>query len=177
MKTTTNSSTWCLARLSTVGDRKFPVAPMLTGTVYLERSLERSASARHVDTLSICLQITWRPTSSRCKCPRSDSSHYRTQSTAKGSVFGAVSMFFVCVWNISGTADGICAKCTRETCLVPRSEVWRSRSKAKGQGQQGQKRHFSVLLAACVRFMFGKTSVASRSFFIDGLSKVTVPVV
>ena len=87
-----------LARLSTVGDQKFPVAPMLTGTVYLQRSLERSASARHLDTLSICLQITSEDLPLLAvKCPRSDSSHYRTQSTANGFVFGAVSMFFVCV--------------------------------------------------------------------------------
>ena len=33
--------------------------------------------------------------------------------------------------------------------------------KIKGQGHQGQKQHFSVLLAACMRFMFGKTSLAS----------------
>jgi len=30
--------------------------------------------------------------------------------------------------------------------------------KVKGQGHHGQKRHFSALPAACVRFMFGKTS-------------------
>ena len=30
--------------------------------------------------------------------------------------------FFGCVWNISGTAEQICAKFTRKTCLVPRSE-------------------------------------------------------
>jgi len=40
--------------------------------------------------------------------------------------------------------------------------------KVKGQGHQGQKRHFSVLLAACVRFMFDKTSLAS-SFVFDFL--------
>jgi len=39
--------------------------------------------------------------------------------------------------------------------------VWRSRSKVKGQGHQEQKQHFSTLSAACVRFMFGKTSLAS----------------
>jgi len=39
--------------------------------------------------------------------------------------------------------------------------VWRSLLKVKRQRLQGQKRHFSALLAACVRFMFGKTSLAS----------------
>jgi len=33
--------------------------------------------------------------------------------------------------------------------------------KVKGQGQHGQKRRFLALLAACVWFMFGKTSLAS----------------
>jgi len=36
----------------------------------------------------------------------------------------------------------------------------------KDQGQQGQKQHFSALLAACVRFMFGKTSLASGLFLV-----------
>jgi len=35
--------------------------------------------------------------------------------------------------------------------------------KVKGQGNQGQKRYFSALSAAYVRFMFGKTSLASSS--------------
>ena len=33
--------------------------------------------------------------------------------------------------------------------------------KVKGQGRRGQKRHFSTLPAACVRFMFGETSLSS----------------
>jgi len=42
--------------------------------------------------------------------------------------------------------------------------VWRSRSKVKVT--RDQKRHFSALLVACVRFMFGKTSLASSCLFI-----------
>ena len=38
--------------------------------------------------------------------------------------------------------------------------------KVKGQGHQGQKRHFSALLAACVRFMFGRTSLASSLVYV-----------
>ena len=49
-------------------------------------------------------------------------SFYRTQWIAWGSVFGAVCDFFVCVWNISGTAEQICAKFTVKTCLVPHSD-------------------------------------------------------
>jgi len=50
-----------------------------------------------------------------------------------------------------GTAERICAKFTWKTCLVPHSE------KFEGQGHQGQKWHFS---AACMQFMFAKTSLA-----------------
>ena len=77
---------------------------------------------------------------------------YCMQKTAEGFVFGAISLwFFVCVWNISGTAKRICAKFTRKRCLVPRSDEF--------EGHQGQKRHFLALLMACVQFVFGKTSV------------------
>jgi len=45
---------------------------------------------------------------------------YHMQWTAQGSVFGAVT--FVCVWNISGIVEPICAKFIWKTCLVPRSD-------------------------------------------------------
>jgi len=46
------------------------------------------------------------------------------------------------------------------------STTWTSlKVMVKGQGHQGQKRHFSALSAACVRFVFAKTSLAS-SFFV-----------
>jgi len=64
-----------------------------------------------------------------------------------------------CVWNISGTAERICAKFTWKTCLIP------GLNEFEGQGQRsrspGTKTAFSALLAVCVRFMFGKTSLAS----------------
>jgi len=59
-----------------------------------------------------------------------------TCSSAEGSVFGAISLwFFVCVWDISGTAERICTKFRGKTCLVPHSEEFegqgrRSRSKS-----------------------------------------------
>ena len=67
-----------------------------------------------------------------------------------------------CVWNISGTDERICAKFTRKTGLVPRSDEfegqrWRS---------QGQKWNFLALSVACVWFMFGKTSLTS-SYLLD----------
>ena len=92
---------------------------------------------------------------------------YRTQWTAEGSVFlRCQSVFFVCARNISGTAERICAKFTRKTYLVPRSDEFEGQTvKVKGQGHQGQKRHFSAHSAACVRFMFGTTSLASSLNF------------
>jgi len=71
-------------------------------------------------------------------------------------------IFFVCVWNVSGTAEQICTKFTRNTCLVPLSNEF------EGQCQRsrspGTKRHFSALLAACVWFVSGKTSLLSSSY-------------
>jgi len=87
----------------------------------------------------------------------------RTQWTAEGSVCGAVSLWsFVCVWNIPATAERICAKFTRKTCLVSRSDEFQGqRSRSPGT----KKRHFSAISAACVRFVFGKTSLASSIIF------------
>ena len=42
--------------------------------------------------------------------------------------------------------------------------VWRSRSKVKSQGHQGQRRHFPALSAACVRFIFDKTLASAFCF-------------
>jgi len=39
------------------------------------------------------------------------------------------SVVFVCVWNISGTAERICAKFTQKACFVPRSDKSRSQVK------------------------------------------------
>ena len=123
---------------------------------------------------------------------------------------------FVCVWNISGTAERICAKFTEKTCLVPRSDefegqgqrstvkvttdirtkfsadiletaericdkftrktslviAWTSlKVRVKGQRSRSrgtEKRHFSVIsTTAYVRFMFDKTSLASRYKFSE----------
>jgi len=39
--------------------------------------------------------------------------------------------------------------------------------KVKDQGHQGQKRHFSALLADCMQFVFGKTSLAFSWLLIE----------
>ena len=61
--------------------------------------------------------------------------------------------------DISGIAELICAKFTRKTCLLPHSDEF------EGQGQRsrspGTKNAFSALSAACMQFVFGKTSLAS----------------
>jgi len=57
------------------------------------------------------------------------------------------------------TAERICAKFTWNTCFVSRSDEF------EGEGHQGQKTAFSALSAACMQFMFGKTSLASNVYF------------
>ena len=46
---------------------------------------------------------------------------------------------------------------TGKACLVSCSDEFESQRSRS----QGQKRHFLALSAACMRFMFGKTSLAS----------------
>ena len=63
---------------------------------------------------------------------------------------------------MSETAERICAKFMRKTCLVGRSDEF------EGQGQRsrspGTKTAFSAISAACMRFMFGKTSLLIYAF-------------
>jgi len=75
--------------------------------------------------------------------------------------------FWRCLWPFlfvyePGTAERICAKFTRKTCLVPRSDEFEG-LKIKGQRSRspGTRTTFSALSAACVRCVFGKTSLAS----------------
>ena len=82
----------------------------------------------------------------------------------RSPILAAAEVLFVCVWNISVTAERICSQIHIEVVFGPSTgRVWRSRWKVKGQsqGHQGQKRYFSALSAAWVQFMFGKTSLAS----------------
>ena len=82
---------------------------------------------------------------------------YGTQRTAEGSVLGAVSLCFFC----------LCVKYLGEPLngFAPDSHgrrVWsldqtNFKVKGDGQGHRDKKRHFS---AACVRFTFGKTTLA-----------------
>jgi len=89
------------------------------------------------------------------------------QWTAEGSVFDTVSLlFFACAWNISETAEGICAKFTGKTCLVPRLDDFEDQGqKSKVKVTMGKKLHFLAFLPAYVRFMFGKTSLSSSLLF------------
>jgi len=73
-----------------------------------------------------------------------DAVHYScTQWTAEGSVFGVVSLwFFVCVWNVSGTAEQFVPNSHGRRVFSLLRRVRRSRSKVKCQGHQGQKTAF-----------------------------------
>jgi len=89
---------------------------------------------------------------------------------AESSVFGAVSLWFLyvcmkCLWNRWTDLRQIH---TEDAFGPSLGQVWKSKSKVKGQGHQGQKRHFLALSAACVRFMFRKTSLASRCYLVRG---------
>ena len=65
-------------------------------------------------------------------------------------------VFCLCMKYLLGTTELICAKFTLKMCLVPHSDEFEGqRSRSPGT----KKRHFWALSAACVRFMFGKTSL------------------
>jgi len=62
-----------------------------------------------------------------------------------GFCFSARSVcgFLFVIWNISGTVERNCAKFTRKTCLVPRSEKFVGQDqRSKVKGYQEWKRHF-----------------------------------
>jgi len=85
---------------------------------------------------------------------------YHTQWTA----FLVPCVTFVCVYEISRESLNGFAPNSQEYVFGPSlGRVWRSRSKVKDQRSRspGAKRHLSDLSAACVRFMYGKTSLAS----------------
>jgi len=67
--------------------------------------------------------------------------------------------FFVCVWNISETAERIFAKFTQDVFDPSLGRVGMSRSKVKVT--RDKNRHLSAISAAWVRLMFDKTSLAS----------------
>ena len=68
-------------------------------------------------------------------------------------------VFFVSVWNILGT--DLCQIHTEDMFGPSLGQVWRSRSRSNVKVTSDKKRHFLALLAACVRFMFVKISLAS----------------
>jgi len=86
--------------------------------------------------------------------------YYLMQWAAEGSIFGAVSLVF-CMKYLRNRWTDLRQIHKKGVFRPSLGRVWRSRSKVKGHGQQGQKRHFSALSAACVPFIFGKTYLAS----------------
>ena len=111
------------------------------------------------------------------------SRNYRTQAANCGRSCFWRCDFFVCVWNISGTAERICAKFAGNTCLIPHSEthgrVWMSRSKIKGQGQQGQKNGVSADISEiaeliCAKFT-RKTCLVPHSDEFEGQGQIRRP--
>jgi len=73
----------------------------------------------------------------------------------------SVTFVFVCVWNISGTAERICAQFTRNTCLVPRSDEFEDQGQmSKVKVTRDKKRHFMPFRRPACVWMFCKTSLA-----------------
>ena len=69
----------------------------------------------------------------------------------------STSFLSVCAWNISGTAERICAKFTRKTCLVPRSDQFecqgqRSKVKVTRVGQTS----FPLMMTMMMKMMMMK---------------------
>jgi len=58
---------------------------------------------------------------------------------------------------MSGTAERICAKLIRNTCLVPRLRSLKGKVKVT----EAKNGIFGPFGTACVQFMFGETSLAS----------------
>ena len=81
------------------------------------------------------------------------------RSELRKVVFGAVSLLFLFVYEISRESlNGFAPNSHgRRAWSLARMSL---KAKVKGQGHQGQKA-FLALSGACVRFMFGKTSLAS----------------
>jgi len=83
-----------------------------------------------------------------------------TVEGSAGSVFFSVSLwFFVCAWNIPGTAERICTKFSRKACLVPRLDEFEAQcQRSEVKVTRDKRRHILTLSAACMRFVSGKTS-------------------
>jgi len=83
--------------------------------------------------------------------------YYRTHWTVEGCVFGAVSLCFLLVYEIFREPLNGFAPYSHGRRVL--SLAWTSLV-VKVKITRGKKWHFSALLAACVQFMFGKTSLA-----------------
>jgi len=68
---------------------------------------------------------------------------FTARSELRKGLFLALSVcgFFVCVWSISGTAERICTKFTRKTCLVPRLDEFEG---------QGQRSNVKITIKNCI---------------------------
>ena len=87
---------------------------------------------------------------------------FTAHSELRKVLFLALSVTFLFVYEISREPlNGFAPNShTGKTCLVPRSDEFEC------QDRTNKKRHFLALSAVCVRFMFGKTSLASSFFFL-----------
>jgi len=88
------------------------------------------------------------------------------QWTAEGSIFGTVNLCFLCMKYLQNRWTDL-HQIHKEDVFGPSpGQIWRSRSKVKGQGHQAQKTAFLALLVACVWFMLGTTLASSLILFL-----------
>jgi len=99
---------------------------------------------------------------------------YRTQWTAEGSVFGADSLwiFCLCMKYLGNSWTDLRQIHMEDVFSHSLAWVWRSRSNVKRETSKvkvtrNKRWHFSALSAVCVRFMFGKTSLAFSLNFVE----------
>ena len=91
--------------------------------------------------------------------------YYPTQWTAEGSVFGAVCVLCLCMKYLGNRWTDLRQIHRKDVFGPSLGGIRMSGSTVKGQDHQEQKWHFSALSAACVRFLFGKTSLASTYIY------------
>jgi len=70
-------------------------------------------------------------------------------------------LFWLCMKYLGNCSTDLRQIHTEDVFRPSLGWVWTLRSNVKGQGHQEHKRHFSAISAARVRFMYGKTSLAS----------------
>jgi len=80
---------------------------------------------------------------------------FTARSELRKVLFLAPSVCGFCVWNISGSIERICAKFTRKTCLVPRTDELEGQGQTSSwTGTKGQNGSFGPFGGLCVVYVW-----------------------